>query len=400
MPATRPRAGHRQRHDPLHVQLANDTQVTDDAQQRGKGALRRARQAVSEQHGRERGETYVPEGLSRRILAQARQQQDELEDADGDAMDDGSAPRGDNGDHDAAAAVDDEDGDDEALRGVPDDFTGHLDDEILKLDEDDEQALDIFMPREPRKRLQTLADVMDKMHAKRDEVSQLAAGSDDAAERPAIELNPKVVLVYEGVGRILARYRSGKLPKAFKVIPTLRNWEEIVYLTKPDEWSPQAMYQATRIFSSNLNVKMAQRFFSLVLLPRVRDEFRASKTLNFHLYMALKKALFKAAAFFKGILIPLCEAGDCTLREAAIIGSVLTKMTVPMLHTAAALLKIAEMEYTGTNSLFLRVLLDKKYALPYQVVDALVFHFIRFENDPRQMPVLWHQARLAPLCPR
>jgi len=48
----------------------------------------------------------------------------------------------------------------------------------------------------------------------------------------------------------------------------------------------------------------------------------------------------------------------------------------------------------GTNSLFLRVLLDKKYALPYQVIDALVFHFIRFENDQRQMPVLWHQAFL------
>lgn len=32
----------------------------------------------------------------------------------------------------------------------------------------------------------------------------------------------------------------------------------------------------------------------------------------------------------------------------------------------------AEMPYSGTNSFFLRVLLDKKYALPYRVVDALV----------------------------
>lgn len=30
------------------------------------------------------------------------------------------------------------------------------------------------------------------------------------------------------------------------------------------------------------------------------------------------------------------------------------------------------MPYSGTNSFFLRVLLDKKYALPYRVVDALV----------------------------
>lgn len=52
------------------------------------------------------------------------------------------------------------------------------------------------------------------------------------------------------------------------------------------------------------------------------------------------------------------------------------------------------MERAGPNSLFIRVLLDKKYALPYKVVDALVFHFLRFKRDQRQMPVLWHQAFL------
>jgi essential nuclear protein 1 len=65
-----------------------------------------------------------------------------------------------------------------------------------------------------------------------------------------------------------------------------------------------------------------------------------------------------------------------------------------MLHSAAALLKIAEMEYSGTNSFFIRVLLDKKYALPYRVLDALVEHFLRFQRDSRAMPVVWHQALL------
>ena len=31
------------------------------------------------------------------------------------------------------------------------------------------------------------------------------------------------------------------------------------------------------------------------------------RKLNYHLYQALKKALYKPAAFFKGILLPLCE---------------------------------------------------------------------------------------------
>ena len=34
---------------------------------------------------------------------------------------------------------------------------------------------------------------------------------------------------------------------------------QILYITQPEMWSAAAMYQATRIFASNLNVKMAQR---------------------------------------------------------------------------------------------------------------------------------------------
>ncbi len=93
-------------------------------------------------------------------------------------------------------------------------------------------------------------------------------------------------------------------------------------------------------------------------------------------------------------IVHCLQSGNCTLREAAILGSVLTKVSVPVLHSGAALLKLADMDYTGPNSLFIRVLLDKKYALPYKVVDALVFHFIRFKRDPREMPVLWHQSFL------
>jgi essential nuclear protein 1 len=52
------------------------------------------------------------------------------------------------------------------------------------------------------------------------------------------------------------------------------------------------------------------------------------------------------------------------------------------------------MPYSGTNSFFLRVLLDKKYALPYRVIDALVDHFLRFRTEERQLPVVWQQTLL------
>lgn len=154
------------------------------------------------------------------------------------------------------------------------------------------------------------------------------------------------------------------------------------------------MFKGTRIFSSVLSQHMAQRFYNLVLLPRIRDDLCEYKKLNSHLYSALKKALFKPAAFFKGIILPLLESGDCTLREAIIFGSVIARNQIPALHSSACLLKICEMEYSGANSIFIRILLDKRYALPYRVVDAAVFHFLKFEHDKREMPILWHQSFL------
>jgi essential nuclear protein 1 len=207
-------------------------------------------------------------------------------------------------------------------------------------------------------------------------------------------MNPKVIEVYSKVGLLLTRYKSGPMPKTFKIIPTLRDWEQVLWLTNPTEWSPQAMYQATRIFTSNLKAQLAQRFFRHVLLEAVRDDIAASNRLNCHLYMAVRKSLYKPAAFFKGFLLPLCESATCTLREAAILSSILAKVSVPMLHSAAALLKLCELGYSPSTSLFMRTLLDKKYALPFQVIDALVFHFLSFRSDPREMPVLWHQALL------
>lgn len=69
-------------------------------------------------------------------------------------------------------------------------------------------------------------------------------------------LDPKVVEVYQAVGKIMHRYTTGKVPKAFKIIPNLTNWEEILFLTDPEHWSPHTVYQATRLFISNLNAKM------------------------------------------------------------------------------------------------------------------------------------------------
>jgi len=82
-------------------------------------------------------------------------------------------------------------------------------------------------------------------------------------------LDPKVIEAYKKVGLVMRSFKSGKLPKAFKIIPQTQNWEELLFLTNPEMWSPHSSFEATKIFASNFNAKLVQRFYSIILLPNV-----------------------------------------------------------------------------------------------------------------------------------
>mmetsp|Transcript_1829 Transcript_1829/g.4688 ORF Transcript_1829/g.4688 Transcript_1829/m.4688 type:complete len:537 (+) Transcript_1829:51-1661(+) len=272
------------------------------------------------------------------------------------------------------------------------------DDEGDDLSPEEEAALAAFMaPGAENHKQASLGDIIfEKLREKQREkgLDYVLPTEGEEADMTPPGLDEKVIEVYKGVGRLLSRYSVGKIPKAFKIIPNLKNWEDVLYLTDPDKWSPHAMFQATKLFVSNLNARLAQRFLALVLLPRIRQEIREKQRLHLALFMAMKKATYKPGAFYKGLLLPLCASRTCTLREAVIFSAVLRRTSIPVLHSAAALLRMAELEYCGTTSFFMRVLLDKKYALPYRVIDALVDHFVRFADDEREMPVVWHQTLL------
>ncbi|KAF4726807.1 hypothetical protein FOZ63_018712, partial [Perkinsus olseni] len=157
--------------------------------------------------------------------------------------------------------------------------------------------------------------------------------------------------------------------------------------------------EATKIFVSNLSPKQAQRYLNLVLLPAVREDIAVNKRLNFHYYEALKAATFKPAAWFKGIFLPLIICPTCTIREAVIVCSVLSKCSLPVLHSAAALVRLCQLSgysWPGpTASIAIRTIINKKYSLPTRAVTAVVDHYKGFIPDEREMPVLWHQSLLA-----
>ncbi|KAJ8020548.1 Bystin [Holothuria leucospilota] len=188
------------RSGPLAEQILQDDSVRDSHRVK-------FRQHVEE-------DTFVDDKLSRKILDQARKQQEELEESYGVK----SALKQTTSLGPTETGSDDEDDDDVGEEEPQDFFEGTID-----IDKEDEKALEQFMNKDAPPR-QTLADIiMEKLTEKRTEVASQM--SESGMSLP--EIDERVVQVYKGVGQLLSKYRSGKLPKAFKVLPSLRSWEQV-----------------------------------------------------------------------------------------------------------------------------------------------------------------------------
>ncbi|KAL6660210.1 hypothetical protein ACP70R_002332 [Stipagrostis hirtigluma subsp. patula] len=355
-------------------------------------ASKRRRSGAAKQHQADE-EASIPSSLSAKILREARkQQQEEMLAGGGDEVPSATAAAAEAAARPSTSSAfpvpagDEEDDED------VDEFDGfdtltEYDGGEVEIDEEDEKALAAFMSTDKAAE-RTLGDIiLQKIREKDAEVS--------TDGRPRVKLDNGVVQLYKEVGQFLSRYTSGKIPQAVKRIPSLECWLEVLQLTEPANWSPNAVYQATRLFSSNMTTKNAERFYEAILLPRVRNDIRQNKRLHFALYQSLKNSFISLQPLTRAFCCRSVGEGNCTLREAVIIGSIIQKVSIPFLHASVALVKLAEMEYCGTTSYFIKLFLDKKYALPYKALDAVLAHFMRFLDEERIMPVIWHQSLLA-----
>lgn len=385
----------KQRHNPL----LRDITTSD-------GILRESTKQPSQKEGEDRNgpNDYLDASTSRKILQLAREQQEELESEELNNSGNGKGfvqtlrEQTDQGkfdvDNSSEEYSDFEEGD-------------YYEEEEIEVDEQDQAIFENYFKGENAGNSINLADkilakIQEKEFLREEEKS---AGNDTEA----VFLPPKVIAAYEKIGQILSTYRHGKLPKLFKVLPTLKNWEQVLYVTNPEGWTPHATYEATKLFVSNLQANEAQKFIENVLLEKFRSSIEDSEShsLDYHIYRAIRKSLYKPGAFFKGFLLPLVD-DHCTVREATITASVLSKVSVPVLHSSVALTQLVLRDFRPATMVFIRILIEKKYALPYQTLDELVFYFMRFRRAAQEegmgeifeekmpaLPVVWHKAFLA-----
>jgi essential nuclear protein 1 len=90
----------------------------------------------------------------------------------------------------------------------------------------------------------------------------------------------------------------------------------------------------------------------------------------------------------------LKDVRNFTAREAVIIGSVISKISIPVLHSAAALYKIldeiAYHQWTPSVSIIVSAIIGKKYALPVKVIDKVISWYLSFIDSTMELPVIWN----------
>ena len=157
---------------------------------------RRKREDVSDE-GSDDEEAMVPEALTRKIISQARQQQEEMESEDAPKQPRRGvsfAPAAALATAAGAGAGGDDDDDDDEDAGEEEEVTAeYYEVEDVELDEGDERALDLFMgSRAP----QTLADIIMQKIAQHQEsaeawtLSKTSPAGPTASSRPATLVGP------------------------------------------------------------------------------------------------------------------------------------------------------------------------------------------------------------------
>lgn len=401
----------KQRHNPLLKDISSqggNLRTTPRSSTKSQSSKKKNSRRTNNNDDDEEGEGFLDASSSRKILQLAKEQQDELKEEEEGVTKPTFAQSFKN--QEVVSDEEEEEREYSDFEVEEEEEEVVYDEEEIEVDEKDAELFNKYFQSNGESMSQGQSiNLADKILAKiqEKELQQQQQESGKPVE-DAVLLPPKVILAYEKIGQILATYTHGKLPKLFKILPSLKNWEDVLYVTNPEQWTPHATYEATKLFVSNLQANEAQKFIEKVLLEKFRSSIEDSDdhSLNYHIYRALKKSLYKPGAFFKGFLLPLVD-GYCTVREATIAASVLTKVSVPVLHSSVALTQLLQRDFSPATTVFIRVLIEKKYALPYQTLDELVFYFMRFRNaaqehmdldnekEAPQLPVVWHKAFLA-----
>jgi essential nuclear protein 1 len=83
------------------------------------------------------------------------------------------------------------------------------------------KVADVIMEKLTEKKTELQSQLSD------DDQNNIGGGGDHQTNS---ELDERIIKMYTAIKDVLNKYRSGKLPKAFKILPSLQNWEHVSHI--------------------------------------------------------------------------------------------------------------------------------------------------------------------------
>lgn len=210
------------------------------------------------------------------------------------------------------------------------------------------------------------------------------------------QVDPQVQEVYKKLGTVLKTYKSGKLPKAINVVASQKipDWEDLIDLSNPLNWSPNAMEAVTVLFSQTASDKRLTKYIQDILFEYIQNTLETAKRLPRPVWNALMAAARRPPCFIKGLLLPLSLELQVSMKEAKVISAIVTKVKLPRDHMNALLIKICENPISPVRTIFISKLISKGQALAIQAIDAVFAYFMQFLGEDDKQPLMWHKSLL------
>lgn len=210
------------------------------------------------------------------------------------------------------------------------------------------------------------------------------------------QVDPEVQKVYKMLGTTLRIYKSGKLPKAINVIASQKvpDWEDLLELSNPPNWSPNALEAVTVLFSQSASDKRLTKYIRDILYEYIQNTLETAKKLPRPVWNALMAAARRPPCFIKGLLLPLSLELQISMKEARVVSAIVTKVKLPRDHMNALLIKICDNPATPVRTIFVSKLISKGQALAIQAIDAVFSYFMQFLGEDEKQPLIWHKSLL------
>ena len=196
-----------------------------------------------------------------------------------------------------------------------------------------------------------------------------------------IRENSKILKLLERTGIMLKVYRSGKIPKILKLLPLLTNFEDLVWFTRPDRWSSQALLKISKLLIRNLNNIQLKRFLSLIILPRIQECILKSQKFIIYKQLIFNLVISNVKIFFSSIIFPMCSSSKCTKREITFISLIIVKNSFSSKHISWIVQKISKNPNNSAQLIIMRMLISKKYNFSYRLLDILVDFFVNYSHE-------------------